>query len=82
VRLTSLRRGAVIGEVGFLDNTPRSATVVAQEDLSVYVLSRETYDALCISDAEIMHQIMRNLTLDLAVRLRHTNKLALARAEV
>ena len=82
IRLTSLRRGAVVGEVGFLDNTARSATVVAQEDLSVYVLSRETHDALCISDAEIMRQIMQNLTLDLAVRLRHTNKLALARAEV
>ena len=80
IRITSIRRGGVIGEVGFLDSAPRSATVVAQEDLLVYVLTRQAFDALRLSHPEIVYQLMLNLTLDLASRLRHTNKLASARS--
>ncbi len=80
IRITSIRRGGVIGEVGFLDSAPRSATVVAQEDLLVYVLTRQAFNALRLSHPEIVYQLMLNLTLDLASRLRHTNKLASARS--
>ncbi len=79
IRITSIRRGGVIGEVGFLDSAPRSATVVAQEDLMVYVLTRDAFDKLRLNHPEIVYQLMLNLTLDLASRLRHTNKLASTR---
>jgi sulfate permease, SulP family len=82
VRLTSVRRGGVIGEVGFLDGAPRSATVVAQDGLLVYVLTREAFDKLRRTAPNAVHQMMRNITLDLASRLRHTNKLATARSEL
>ena len=55
-------------------------SLVAQEDLLVYVLTREAFDALRVSHPEIVYQLMLNLTLDLASRLRHTNKLASARS--
>jgi sulfate permease, SulP family len=82
IRLTSVRRGGVIGEVGFLDGAPRSATVVAQEGLLVYVLTRPAFDNLRKTSPDAVHQMMLNITLDLASRLRHTNKLATARSEL
>lgn len=80
VRLTSVRRGGVVGEVGFLDGAPRSATVVAQEELLVAVLTRETFNTLRGTHPGAVHQVLVNLALDLSVRLRHTTKLAAARS--
>jgi SulP family sulfate permease len=79
VRLAGVRRGATIGEIGFLDRAPRSASVIAQEDTSVAVLSRQRYDTLCTSDPQLVRQLLENIALDVAARLRHTNQLALAR---
>lgn len=80
VRLTSVRRGGVVGEVGFLDGAPRSATVVAQEELLVAVLTRDTFNSLRESHPNAVHQVLVNLALDLSIRLRHTTKLAAARS--
>jgi sulfate permease, SulP family len=79
LRLTSVRRGGVLGEVGFLDGAQRSATVVAQEDLLVLELSRSAFENLRSAQPDIVYLIMRNLTVDLAMRLRNTTKLAAAR---
>lgn len=80
VRLTSLRRGGVVGEMGFLDRAPRSATVVAEEQLLAYVLTRDAFDALRDKWPETAFILIENLTLNLAVRLRHTNRVAMARS--
>jgi sulfate permease, SulP family len=82
VRLTSMRRGGVVGEMGFLDRAPRSATVIAEEPLLAYVLTREAFDDLREKWPETAYILIKNLTLNLAVRLRHTNRLAMARSAV
>jgi SulP family sulfate permease len=79
VRLAGVRRGAVIGELAFLDRAARSATVLAEEDLVVAVLTREQYDQLSQSAPKLVQKLLANLALDLAARLRHTNRLATAR---
>ena len=79
IRITSVRRGGVLGEIGFLDEAPRSAQVKAQEDVLAAVLSREVFNLLRHQEPQIVMQLLTNLTLDLATSLRHTNKLALAR---
>jgi sulfate permease, SulP family len=78
MRITSMRRGGVIGEIGFLDRAPRSAKVMAQEDVVAAILSRETFDRLRDQSPQIVNQLLTNLTLDLATRLRHTNARAIA----
>jgi sulfate permease, SulP family len=78
-RLTSVRRGGVLGEIGFLDQAPRSAQVVAQEDLLVAIFTRQAFEELRLQEPQIVLQLITNLTLDLSTRLRHTNKLASAR---
>jgi CRP-like cAMP-binding protein len=79
VRIAGVRRGAVIGEIAFLDRAARSATVLAEEDLAVAVLSRAQYDALSASAPHLIQKLLTNLALDLATRLRHTNRLASSR---
>lgn len=70
----------MVGEVGFLDGAPRSVTVVAQEELLVAVLTRDTFDSLRESHPAAVHQILVNLALDLSTRQRHTTTLAAARS--
>jgi sulfate permease, SulP family len=79
VRISTVRRGGVLGEVGFLDEAPRSAQVKAQEDLLVAVLTREAFLQLHEKAPYIVTQVLTNLTLDLCARLRYTSKLVLAR---
>jgi anti-anti-sigma regulatory factor len=79
VRVAGVRRGGVIGELAFLDQSTRSATVRAEEDLTVAVLRRKQYDDLSRTHPQLVQKLLSNLALDLAARLRHTNRLATAR---
>jgi sulfate permease, SulP family len=81
IRITSVRRGGVLGEIGFLDKAPRSAQVKAQDDVMAAILTRETFEQLRQDEPQIVMRLLTNLTLDLATRLRHTNQLALARTQ-
>jgi sulfate permease, SulP family len=82
VRLSGMRRGSVVGELGFLDGAVRSATVVAQEPVLAYELTRDAFEALRNLAPETAFRISHNLTLDIAARLRHTSRLALARSQL
>jgi len=79
IRLAGVRRGATIGEIGFLDGEVRSATVVAQDDVVISSISRAAFDALSASHPHIVQRLLSNITVDLATRLRHTNRHALAK---
>ncbi len=80
IRLASMRRGATIGEMGFLDGSTRSATAIAREDTTVAALSREVFEALFAREPALIRRLLSNIAVDMAARLRHTNRLAVARA--
>jgi sulfate permease, SulP family len=82
VRIAGVRRGATIGDIAFLDQAPRSATVVADEDTTVAILNRDVYDVLSQTHPHLVQRLLSNLALTMAARLRHTNRLALARQHV
>ena len=79
VRIAGVRRGATVGDIAFLDQAPRSATVVADEDTTVAILHRDVYDVLSQTHPRLVQRLLANLALTMAARLRHTNRLALAR---
>lgn len=79
IRIAGVRRGSTVGEMGFLDGSLRSATVVAEEDTLVAVLTREAFDRLGRDDPHIARQVVVNIALDVSARLRHSNRLASAR---
>ncbi len=67
-----LGAGQVFGEIVMLDQGLRTATVIADDDPTVvFTLKREPFDTLCRADTALGYQMMRNLALDLAFKLRH-----------
>lgn len=75
VRVALYRQGAIVGEMGFLDGKPRSATVTAVSDLQVAVLNRSAFDAYSVDSPAGARQILMHLAMELNSRLRRTNRI-------
>jgi CRP-like cAMP-binding protein len=73
-RVIPIPAGSVIGEIGFFDARPRSATVRAITDAEVRRLDHEGYEALAASDPMLARTLLFELGRILAVRLRQTNE--------
>ena len=74
-RLAVLQKGAFLGEMALLDETPRSATARALEPTRTLALYRNDLDGLVQRDAKTACQIYRLLAGMIAERLRLTNEL-------
>lgn len=68
--IIDLSKDAVIGEIAFFDNEPRSATVVAKTDVSLLVLTRERFDALAEEYPQLAIRILFYVGRVLSRRLR------------
>lgn len=79
LRVASCATGTAIGEVGWLQEATRSATVVADEEVEAYELSRESFAWLEDTRPEAATKLLRNIAIELARRLRdRTEDLRLA----
>jgi CRP/FNR family cyclic AMP-dependent transcriptional regulator len=70
--LATLRAGDLAHELGFLDGTPRYATLVATSKAHVLMLERERLESLIDSNARVLYAVMRAIvrtTHQLQVRL-------------
>lgn len=68
--LAILRPGEFFGEMALLDNRPRSASVVVLEPTTVMILIRAEFLRMVKTNPQIIH----NMMIALATRLRKTNK--------
>jgi hypothetical protein len=75
VRLASYARGTMFGEMALLDGQPRSATVIAENDVVCYVLSEEAYDALIAEHPLIAVRLLSNIARELSARLRNATRM-------
>jgi CRP-like cAMP-binding protein len=73
-RITSLGRGTIFGEMALIEGAPRSATIVADEDVVCYQLSGDDFNILLRDQPDIAAKIMRNTARELARRLRQTSE--------
>lgn len=73
--LASLGPGEVIGEMGFIDQSRRSATARTTEASVLLVLSRDAFMAIGQQQPALAATFYRNLSLILAERLRTTIEL-------
>jgi CRP-like cAMP-binding protein/anti-anti-sigma regulatory factor len=69
-RLASFAPGVVIGELALLQNIRRTADAVAESDILVLRLERETFDRIREARPGLWDSLMRNLTVHLSSRLR------------
>ena len=74
IRLATFAPGTVFGELAILDAGPRSASVVADDDVICYVLSDKQFAALAKDTPAIAIKLLSGLGRELSRRLRRANQ--------
>ncbi|MBI5898919.1 MAG: Crp/Fnr family transcriptional regulator [Rhodocyclales bacterium] len=77
VILSKLGPGELFGEMGVLDENPRSATVLAVEPSQLVVMGKADFKQCLIDNPDVSLFIMRNLTKRLRMADRNIESLAL-----
>jgi CRP-like cAMP-binding protein len=62
--------GAVVGELSFLDRSPRAVSVVALEDTKLAVISHDDFGRLVTDHPALGMKVYRTIMLALATRLK------------
>jgi CRP/FNR family transcriptional regulator, cyclic AMP receptor protein len=71
VTIATLRRGQSFGEIALVDRGLRSAAVqISQDNTQLLRFSRDDLLALCEADPRLGYCLMRNLAVDLALKIR------------
>lgn len=73
IRLATFAPGTVFGELAILDRGPRSATVTADDALTVFALSVAGFAALQATEPDVALKFLSALGRELSVRLRQAN---------
>jgi len=71
--IAQLADGKIFGELAFLDGAPRAAFAVATQPSILLVMKREAFTDLVRREPTLGMMVMRNLAVDLAVKLRGVN---------
>lgn len=74
IRLVTFAPGTVFGELAILDRGPRSATVIADEDLTAFGLNLTGFEALRKNEPDIAIKLLSALGRELSDRLRRANR--------
>jgi SulP family sulfate permease len=74
IRLATFAPGTVFGELAILDPGPRSASVIADDQLVCYALSDEGFVLLSREAPEVAIKLLANLSRELSRRLRQANR--------
>ncbi len=72
--LAVLKPGSYFGEMALIDNFPRSANAIANEDTDVFAINKTDLDRILISDRELGYKLFWTFTKTLSKRLRETNE--------
>lgn len=70
VSLGVLNDGAFFGELSLFDNLPRSATVTAIDETSIFMLTRTDLDKVFSTNLEIANKIYHNTLIEIFSRFR------------
>ncbi|MBI5508399.1 MAG: SLC26A/SulP transporter family protein [Deltaproteobacteria bacterium] len=71
--LATFSKGALFGDMAFLDRGRRSADAVAEDEVSIYALSRQRLDELSRRHPDTGAMLFARLARILALRLRQTD---------
>jgi sulfate permease, SulP family len=74
LRVSSIGAGMLAGEMSLLDGGPRSATVVCDEEVEGYELTRAAFDQLTGQHPQIARKVFSYFTRELAKRVRVLNR--------
>lgn len=71
--IVSLSTGQSFGEMGLVDQGPRSATVKAATSVTTRKIDCEAFLKLCDQDPLVGFKVMHNIAADLSFKLRYRN---------
>jgi sulfate permease, SulP family len=74
IRLATFAPGTIFGELAILDTGPRSASVVADDDVICYVLGERQFAALAKDAPAVAIKLLSGLGRELSRRLRRANQ--------
>jgi sulfate permease, SulP family len=74
IRLATFAPGSVFGELAILDAGPRSASLVADDEVTCYVLSEAQFAVLAKDAPSIAIKLLSGLGRELSKRLRRANR--------
>ena len=74
IRLATFAPGTIFGELAILDTGPRSASVVADDNVICYVLSEQQFAALAKDAPVVAIKLLSGLGRELSRRLRRANQ--------
>lgn len=74
--------GSLIGEMGLIDQSPRSATCTAASDVALAMLTREALTRLIDDEPAVAARLLLAITQRVAGHLRETNRKLLALTRV
>jgi serine/threonine protein phosphatase PrpC len=74
LRIAQLKAGGHFGEMGLVDQAPRSATVIATEDTSAVSIDRDSLLKLMRRDSLLAVELLWSLVQVLSERLRNTSE--------
>jgi CRP/FNR family cyclic AMP-dependent transcriptional regulator len=66
--------GALVGEMGLVDNEPRSASVTASSDVMCATLTRDAIDRMMAEDPVMAAKLLLSVSAHIAERLRNTSR--------
>ena len=69
-RLAAYSAGKTIGEMALIENKARSASIIADEAVDLYVLTLEAYNDIVCSYPDLASLLFKNISRDLSDRLR------------
>ncbi len=73
-RVATFCPGMAFGEMALIDGAPRSATVLADEDVECDILSVAEFDRLTDTHPKIKIAVLKNVSLGFSWRLREANR--------
>lgn len=72
--LAVLKAGDYFGKMALIDNFPRSAHAIANDDADVFAINKNDLDKVLIDDRELGYKLLWTFTRTLSKRLRETNE--------
>ena len=75
VAIASLTRGATLGEMALIDHETRSASAIATEPSTFFVLSRQSFDKLVEQSPRCGVKLIQKIAMILCSNVRRTSNL-------
>lgn len=71
--VASMGKGDFFGEIALIDDYPRSAAAIANEECSLYFIARKDFHKLLAGDQELALKLLWAFLKAMGIRLRQTN---------